>query len=431
MGNVKRMAKKVLTVVLVVAAFVLVTAFVLSRTGRIGSVAREQRSDTPGQEGDPYRPYMGWYELEPAHHILVTWSAGGALRVLDIDAHAFDQLSPEPDGSFLWQRRKGGFTREVWFEKDTAVGVTRLRWHGKDGEEGSAPKVLDYGYAQEEVRLANGEIVLAGTLLTPRGRGPHPAVVIIHGSGTSDRDNLWYFAIADHLARNGIAVLLPDKRGSGQSGGDWRTSGFSDFAHDALAAVALLRTRERIETALIGLIGMSQGGSWIAPLAASRSSEVAFVISVGGAAVTPNKQLLHESKQTLKQDGFPATMASAMAPAAAGIAKMRRPTWWRKNGDFDPIPFWEKVRVPVLVIYGEDDEKDNVPVRESVARLNKMIQADRARDFTVTVFPNTGHGMFDEETKWIRKDFLDLLVDWSRSRAKQDRTGAAREGGRQ
>jgi dipeptidyl aminopeptidase/acylaminoacyl peptidase len=422
------MAKKVLTVVLVVAALVLVATFALSRTGRIGSVPPEQRSDTLRQEEGPYRPYMGWYELEPAHHVLVTWSAGGAMRVLDIDAHAFDQLSPEADGSFLWQRRKSGFTRQVWFEKDAAAGVTRLRWRGEDGEEGSALKVHDYGYAQEEVRFANGEVALAGTVLTPRGRGPHPAVVFIHGSGTSDRDNLWYFAIADHLARNGIAVLLPDKRGSGQSGGDWRTSGFSDFAHDALAAVALLRTRERIDASLIGLLGISQGGSWIAPLGASQSSEIAFVISVSGAAVTPNEQLLHESKQTLVQYGLPEAMASGMAPGAAGIAKMRRPTWWRKNGDFDPIPFWEKVRVPVLVVYGEDDEKDNVPIQESVVRLNKMIQADRARDFTVTVFPNTGHGMFNAETKWIRKDFLDLLVDWSRSRAKQDWTGAAREG---
>lgn len=421
------MAKKVLTVALVVAALVLVAAFALSRTGRIGSVPPEQRGDTLHQEGDPYRPYMGWYEIEPAHHVLVTWSAGGAMRVLDIDAHAFDPLSPEADGSFLWQRRNSGFTRQVWFEKDAAVGVTRLRWSGEDGEEGTALKVLDYGYTQEEVRFANGEVALAGTVLTPRGRGPHPAVVFIHGSGTSDRDNLWYFAIADHLARNGIAVLLPDKRGSGQSGGDWRTSGFRDFAHDTLAAVALLRTRERIDASLIGLIGCSQGG-WIAPLAASRSSEIAFVISVGGAAVTPNEQLLHESEQTLVQDGFPEAMASAMAPSAAGIARLRRATWWRKNGDFDPIPFWERVRVPVLVVYGEDDEKDNVPVQESVARLNKMIQADRTRDFTVTVFPNTGHGMLSAETKWIRKDFLDLLVDWSRSRAKQDWKGAAREG---
>ena len=77
-------------------------------------------------------------------------------------------------------------------------------------------------------------------LFLPEGNGPFPAAVIIHGSGTSDRDNLWPLTLTQYLRESGIAVLLPDKRGSEKSEGDWRTSSFQDLAGDTFSRHFLL-----------------------------------------------------------------------------------------------------------------------------------------------------------------------------------------------
>ena len=81
-------------------------------------------------------------------------------------------------------------------------------------------------YREEFVSFRNGPVTLSGTLLLPESRGPHPAIVLAHGSGAQDRNG--YLAnirfMADHLARHGIAVLTFDKRGSGRSTGDWASA---------------------------------------------------------------------------------------------------------------------------------------------------------------------------------------------------------------
>ena len=74
-------------------------------------------------------------------------------------------------------------------------------------------------------------LALGGLLFVPEGDGPFPAAVVIHGSGTSRRDNGWYLTLVKHLLDRGIVVLLPDKRGSEQSEGNWRTSGFRGSGH--------------------------------------------------------------------------------------------------------------------------------------------------------------------------------------------------------
>jgi len=124
-------------------------------------------------------------------------------------------------------------------------------------------------------------IDLAGMLFAPGSGGPFPAVVVIQGSGTSRRDNGWYLSLAHYLQDRGVAVLLPDKRGSEQSEGNWREASFGDLATDTLAAVRFLRSQKQVPVSEIGIVGMSQGG-WIAPIVAVESPDVAFVVDVVG-----------------------------------------------------------------------------------------------------------------------------------------------------
>ncbi len=99
-----------------------------------------------------------------------------------------------------------------------------------------------------EVRFWNAEqdLDLSGMLFLPDGDGPFPAAVIIHGSGTSQRDSAWYLTLTQHLQQGGIAVLLPDKRGSEQSEGNWHTASFEDLATDTLAGIAFLRAQVEV-----------------------------------------------------------------------------------------------------------------------------------------------------------------------------------------
>ena len=115
-------------------------------------------------------------------------------------------------------------------------------------------------YSEVPVRYGNGDVSIAGSLLLPSSPGPHAAIVMIHGSGAVTRDALRPFA--DHFARNGVAVLITDKRGTGLSTGRWARATFDDLAEDALAGVRYLRSRPEIQANAIGVHGMSLGAGW-------------------------------------------------------------------------------------------------------------------------------------------------------------------------
>ncbi len=142
--------------------------------------------------------------------------------------------------------------------------------------------------------------------------GPFPAVVMIHGSGSSKRDNIWYLTLATYLQHNEILVLLPDKRGSDQSEGSWRTSGFGDLASDAIAAVEYLKSQNTYAILNLGVIGLSQGGQ-IAPIAANKCSDIDFVVNICGAAVPMYEQLLYEETNNLKEIGFLPVISAVLA----------------------------------------------------------------------------------------------------------------------
>ena len=97
-----------------------------------------------------------------------------------------------------------------------------------------APSLSDIDYSEVFFTNKIDNLKLAGMLMLPDGLGPFPTVVIIQGSGPSFRDNGWYLSIAKHLQENGIAVLIPDKRGSEKSEGEWIGASFDELANDAI-----------------------------------------------------------------------------------------------------------------------------------------------------------------------------------------------------
>jgi len=231
------------------------------------------------------------------------------------------------------------------------------------------------------------DLSLAGLLFVPEGDGPFSAAVVIHGSGTSQRDNGWYLTLTKHLQDNGIVVLLPDKRGSEKSEGDWRTSSFEDLATDTHAAIEYLRTQRSVPLSGIGVIGMSQGG-WIAPLVASQDDDLAFLVSMVGSAVTPREQLLYEENYNLRQAGFLPGISNVLAyVGSANVRYLAQPELYKLIVDYDPLPYWGSTSVDSLALFGTDDT--NVPSAESARRLASLNNPH----IRMKVYEGSGHAL--------------------------------------
>jgi pimeloyl-ACP methyl ester carboxylesterase len=293
--------------------------------------------------------------------------------------------------------------------------------------------VKPYPYKEEEITFPNekAKIALAGTLTLPRGPGPFPAAILLCGSGPHDRDESLaghrpFLILADHLTRKGIAVLRFDKRGIGKSTGDYANATTEDFAADAEAALVYLKTRKEIEAKEIGLIGHSEGGM-IAPLVASHSGDVSWVVLLAGPGLKGEDTLLLQSELILKTAGVddnqiartrefnkqtyalvrqekdPATLQtkltdlvqsssmSAMLPPSALQSQLRMAAspWFRFFLDYDPLPALQKTMCPLLALNGEKDLQ--VPPKENLSRIQKALQDGGNKDFQTTELPGLNH----------------------------------------
>ncbi|MFO0959355.1 MAG: alpha/beta fold hydrolase [Isosphaeraceae bacterium] len=340
-----------------------------------------------------------------------------------------------------------------------------------------------YPYKTEEVVYENKEagIKLAATLTVPQGDGPFPAVVLITGSGPQDRDESLmghrpFLVLADALTRRGIAVLRADDRGVGKSTGEFARATSIDFAGDVEAGVAYLKTRHEIQPKAIGLVGHSEGGL-IAPIVATRTSDVAYIVLMAGTGLTGAEILEMQSGLILQAMGGsesavegqklairklaaiavsepdPARSRDAMKLAVQSIRDAlpeseRKPLevgqldsrldqftspWFRYFLSYDPRSTLKKVRCPVLAINGEKDLQ--VPPKENLAEIEKALKAGGNTSYTIRELPGLNH-LFQacktgtpseygsiEET--LNPAALVLMGDWILETAK--RTG---EGGR-
>jgi uncharacterized protein len=272
-----------------------------------------------------------------------------------------------------------------------------------------------------DVRIPSGQVELAGTLFLPSGPGPHGAVVIVHGSGPETRQK--YIPLATIFARHGVAALIYDKRGTGQSTGDWRRSPFSALTDDASAVLDFLALRPEVDSLRVGIWGGSEGG-WIAPAVASRSSRVAFVIVQSAPVVNAARQHIFQVEQVMLASGATADYVrrareyaeaqhefSASGENWAAYARLRdanRSTilnvlggpetpddwwwaWWRTKMTFDPMAAWSQVKVPVLALWGDLDR--NVPVEESRLALGSALEHAGNHSATLGILRHTDHDL--------------------------------------
>lgn len=361
---------------------------------------------------------------EMARLMMINWATGrvGMLEADGPDRFVVPSSKAEPDGD--------GMT--VAFVRAAGGEITHLLLEGG----GESPVRADrrVTFTETPLTFTNGDVTLAGTLKLPLGRGPFPALVLIHGSGPGGRDQLE--SMARFFCQLGVAALSYDKRGCGASTGDWKTVGLETLADDALAGVELLRSRPEIDAERVGLWGISQGG-WIAPLAAGKSSHVAFVINHSGPGVSPRRQDTYMMSRLLAMQDVPEesielaitvlntlydygqgkSSASDLDQAVeqtlgkpgledfAGLSSQEvipdsmyaqqvigDPAWFfHIYPDHDALSPYRKLRCPVLVVYGRLDY--TVPVDESVAAIDGALEESGHSDYDIEVLERTGHGM--------------------------------------
>lgn len=184
------------------------------------------------------------------------------------------------------------------------------------------------------------------------------------------------------------------------SGGEWVGASIEDLTTDTLSAVEFVKDQEMFEYSTIGLVGFSQGG-WIAPVAATKSDDLSFVVSVSGNAVTTDEQLYYEQSKVFEQYTYK-FIAKLIVPLSASNLKQKEHL--SALYPFDPIPYLKQIHIPVFFAFGEGDP--NTAGEENVNRLHEN-NLDR---FQTKVYPNGQHGILDPRKDEMSEEFLNDLL---------------------
>ncbi|GAA1989238.1 alpha/beta hydrolase family protein [Amycolatopsis minnesotensis] len=236
---------------------------------------------------------------------------------------------------------------------------------------------------EQEVVFPSGELTMHGTVIAPAAtsNSRRPAVVMVHGSGRVSREG--YRQEAESFARSGIVTLIYDKRPKRSE----TDVDFSLLANDALAGVRTLRTRADVDQARTGLWGVSEGG-WVAPLAASRSADVAFVVTVGGPGVSPARQqswnLVNRFAAAGVSGSLPDTVSRTTLGLIVGAGFFPEP-------GYDPVPVLRRVTQPVLGLWGELDRV--IPGAESMRIFQEAFDRGGNTHYTLRAVPGADHTM--------------------------------------
>jgi uncharacterized protein len=288
-----------------------------------------------------------------------------------------------------------------------------------------------YPYDEEEISIANkaDQLSISGTLTTPRSSKPFAAVVIVQGGGRQNRDGNFppkhqpYLVLADHITRNGIAVLRCDKRGTGDSTGNFKNATTEDFARDVTTCIDYLRDRPDIDRGAIGIVGHCEGAI-VASIVAAKRKDISFIVLMASPGLPGDEfyldlwkryfraqlttrdaeariqllkkmnQLVISEKDRTKVEAeicslFDSSGNTLTARDRASLRNWYLSPWFRYYISLDPIPILQRSQCPVLAIQGGMDAV--VEPTANFVRLSNGLKTPDGRKVTLKLLPGLNH----------------------------------------
>lgn len=282
---------------------------------------------------------------------------------------------------------------------------------------------------RQDVEIRSADLVLHGTVWLPPDDGRHAAIVIAQGSEEGDRNGI--DPIPQVFAAAGYAVLSYDKRGVGDSTGDWQSAGIEDLAADFLAAVELMARHPSVDARRIGYLGFSEGGWVVAE--ASRHRPPAVLIALSGGAGTKGESYIYKNRRVLEEQGLSGEELSTALQSSVDEVEAAQMRSERGEGSgfdrrisYDPRSAWRTANFPVLWIGGAYDVLQDQEA--AGAELDGLLQESGNSDHRVVLLPRANHALFvttsPMPSAWQRMqgvtgyhpDFWPALLDWTAAR---------------
>lgn len=335
-----------------------------------------------------------------------------ARRVIDVRAYALTFQNPgNPLDAIVWTDETGRLLKFevpaqslIFVREDLASVATRALVVSREGD--------------VSVRIPGNGFNLAGTLSQPSGpppaesKGRYPAVVLVGGSGQTDRDETVagiavFGLLASPLADAGYYVLRYDKRGVGQSGGRTETATLQDFAEDVRAVVQFLRKRKDVDPKRIVLFGHSEG-ALVSLLAASRDDDLAGVVLAAGPSGTGGELVLEQQQYLLGKMNLPEAeratridLQKRIQAAVLGqgtwddipepLKRQANTAWFQSFLGFTPASVMSKVKQPLLVLQGDIDRQVPVHHADRLAELARGSKKAPAEAVQVVILDGVNH----------------------------------------
>jgi pimeloyl-ACP methyl ester carboxylesterase len=359
------------------------------------------------------------------------------------------------DGSFIYSAAQV----ETLMVKPTCMGEYLASQAGplfKKNADGSL--TYDSTFTVEKIKIPSEGLLITGWLYLPLGENKCPLVILTNGGGDGSRGAKSFSDfMAPVLAHCGIAAFVHDKRGTGESEGEYVNTTYNDYITDAGNCAIFLSGHKRIKPDLIGVMGASEGGR-IAVIAASRYPVIKFVVSQAGTVVTTVEDRLYAQLNGMIDGGL----------MNDSICSLVRPLWeksfkawesndpaehekvnkeileWRQkydrrflpftNHEMDSIPYFRYV-LPTwksmpndyltelghfnkkwLAIFGEVDRV--VPTDASIKNIKYYMSKSGNKDYNIAVLHNCGHSPVDVDTK-LMVNFHYLIINWLKEKCIQ------------
>lgn len=315
------------------------------------------------------------------------------------------------------------------------------------------PTPKQFSFTTEDVEFTNGSVKLSGTLYLPQHKDQLPAIAVTHGSGKEGKSQEGYISLAGKFAQAGYAVLIYDKRGVGQSEGEYiETPDMNVPASDLVKAVEYLISRKQIDKKRIGVYGHSQGG-WVAPLAAIMSPDISFVMVSCGGGVSIRETVLYNLRfqlqpyqpkdmdvaidmiralytylatgdsysstvviyeQMVQESWFTLLRQMGFTDRLPPPSLLKEPVFdFFRNISYDPQSTLQLLSKPVFVLLAGKDEL--VPTEQSKLRWKEAFEgSERKNLMSMTVLSDENHFNFERKDGQVvyKETFAKPILDW-------------------